>query len=131
MTELPSRLTNPFRCRERGFSLIELLIVVAILGVLVAIAVPQMSSFVGRGETEAQDVELRMVQSVLTAVMSENEIESVSEKTDWDNTLDGEPAWGGKPGDAIDFDNLLITTDTAYWYTWDENGNVTQNTTAP
>ncbi|MFC2040388.1 type IV pilin protein, partial [Chloroflexota bacterium] len=57
---------------EKGFTLIELLIVVAILGVLAAVVIPNVSRFIGRGETEAGETELSNIQSAVTALMTDN-----------------------------------------------------------
>ncbi len=57
------RFIKSFRYGQKGFTLIELLVVVAILGILAAIVVPNFATFFGRGQTEACQIELRMVQT--------------------------------------------------------------------
>ena len=59
---------------EKGFTLIELLIVVAILGVLAAVVIPNVSRFIGSGETEAQETELANIQAAVTTMMVDNEL---------------------------------------------------------
>lgn len=46
-----------FRRNEKGFTLVELMIVVVIIGILAAIAIPKFTSFIGKAKaTEAQSV---------------------------------------------------------------------------
>lgn len=67
---------------ERGFTLIELLIVVAILGVLAAVVIPNVSRFIGRGETEAADTELSNIQTAVVSMMVDNQLDSLPHPVD-------------------------------------------------
>ncbi len=62
---------------EKGFTLIELLIVVAILGVLAAVVIPNVGRFIGRGETEAAETELANIQSAVTSMMVDNNLQTL------------------------------------------------------
>ena len=89
-----------FRYGEKGFTLIELLVVVAILGVLAAVAVPNVGKFIGRGKTEAKEVELHNIQTAAMAMLAD----SITGLIDVDGTPDVTA--------IIDMDNVT-TTDTS------------------
>jgi len=67
------RLFKSFRYGEKGFTLIELLVVIAILGILAAIVVPNFGRFFGQGQTEACNIEERMVTTATMAYVAENQ----------------------------------------------------------
>jgi len=68
-----SRTKYPiFKCLRRGqkgFTLIELLVVIAILGVIAAVAIPNITQFMGAGEEEARLAELHNVQVAASAAL--------------------------------------------------------------
>ncbi len=64
--------------KEKGFTLIELLVVIAILGILAAVVVPNVSKFIGEGDDEAGDTEIKNVRLAVTALMADSGISTIT-----------------------------------------------------
>ena len=58
---------------NKGFTLIELIIVIAIVGVMAAVIVPNVTGFARRGEDEMAAAELISVQTAMDMMMVEEE----------------------------------------------------------
>ena len=67
-----------FLTRKRGFTLVEILIAVAILGIVAAVAVPTVANIKSRSEAKANAGELMNVASALHSMMSDQELDSVT-----------------------------------------------------
>ena len=57
---------------ERGFTLVELLVIVSIVVALAGAAVPSVAGFSGKGEVGAMAEEINSVQSAMDIMMVEN-----------------------------------------------------------
>jgi len=66
------------RSRQSGFTLVEVLVVLAILGMVAAVVVLSISGLAGRGAVEAANTEAHQVQSALIAYMQANNLSTWS-----------------------------------------------------
>jgi type IV pilus assembly protein PilA len=110
--------------RQKGFTLIEILVVVAILGVLTAVAVPNLINFLGSGETEARETERDSVQAAMIALMLDNGIATVIPRAAPLGDLTGWPNWIGKQAGDNDFGVYLVDADVEFEYSWNNEGVV-------
>jgi type IV pilus assembly protein PilA len=67
-----------FKYGQKGFTLIELLVVIAILGVLAAVAIPNVSKFIGKGKVEAANTEFATVQTAVAAYQADGGVVAAS-----------------------------------------------------
>ena len=110
--------------QQKGFTLVEVLIVIAILGLLAAVAVPNLIGFLDAGKADAMQTERGSVQAAMIALMFDNEITTVTPRAAPLGNLTGWPVWAGKQAGDNDFVYFLVDADVEFEYTWNSEGVV-------
>ena len=111
---------------ERGFTLVELLIVVTILGILAAVVTTSLIGLTATSKTNACAEELRTVQTALDALMAKNSITTVTAQAA--ATTDMTIVVGA--GEALS-PNYIRQAATKGAYTWTAAGAVSATAGAP
>ena len=125
LKKMASRITGG----QKGFTLIEMIVVVGIIAVLAAVIVPNIGKFIGSGEQGAKDAEFESVQTAMNAMMADSAVVLVVDHSAAaDNSIQD---WTAEPKeDAADIGTLPLETylqnvKTVYYYCWDLNGQLT------
>ena len=106
---------------ERGFTLVELLVVVTILGILAAVVTSSLVGLTATAKTNACAEELRTVQTAMDAMLAKNNIVGVTAQAAATNTFTALPVGTGT--EALS-PNYLRQAQTKGSYTWTAAGLV-------
>ena len=114
---------------QKGFTLIEMIVVVGIIAVLAAVIVPNIGKFIGSGEQGAKDAEFESVQTAMNAMLAGTAVVLVVDHSAATSSSIND--WAAEPKEvAADVGTLPLGTylqnpTTVYFYCWDANGQLT------
>jgi len=109
--------------QQRGFTLIELMIVVAIIGILAAIAIPQYQNYVARSEVSSALATLKSLQTPAELAVQQGEtVDALSDLGLSDSAVQNGTIAVSQFNDSND------TTQPTLTFTFDSEGNFSSET---
>lgn len=113
---------------QDGFTLVELLVVVAIIVALATASVVSVTQFAGKGEEGAQATESDSVQAAMDIMMADVAVTAVT-ANDLGTLGTAADDFSASPTEGA-LTAYLRDNPTTYFYCWDSTGKVVQLTTA-
>ena len=112
---------------QRGFTLVELLVVVAIVVALAAVSVVSVTQFAGKGDEGATAAELDSIQAAVDSMMADLALTAVTA-----NSGIATPAVADFTANPVEGPLVTYLRDnpTSYFYCWDTGGKTVQLTAA-
>ena len=115
-------ILKKFHGSQRGFTLVELLIVFTLLGVLAAIMIPNVAGLAGYGQTQGPAAELSVVQTAMDSMMAKDNLSTVTVTAATSNM-------SAFPTGTVLYPDYLRSETTQGTYSCDDTGLVTQEST--
>ena len=110
------------KSRQKGFTLVELLVVIGIIATLASIAVPAASKFVAPARATADNDEFGRVQAAMDMYIAENNLPPPAV------TANGTESSDFASSDPVLYPGFMREPNTRCTYTWVTSGQITQVT---